>query len=175
MKSTIMIIAVFASIAAFSANAAAETGPVDAANRKALATLQAVKENYAASLRMEAIRSKNPVNGVRVTGPASLWLKKVNPDQVNMVTNRFYGSRQEAISIGGRDYYISGAYAFTLRQNPSIRFALDPLTERKVDKSAAMTYADASGRVFYFESEDTFRNFIGLASPGTIYGYYASK
>ena len=66
-------------------------------HKEAIAKLQSVKECYAASLRLEALQAKNSPDSVRVSGPAAEWLKKVNAEEVNMVTNRHAGSKQ-----GGR-------------------------------------------------------------------------
>lgn len=145
-------------------------------NRDAIAKLQSVKESYAASLRLEALQAKNSPESVRVNGPAAQWLKKVSLDEVNMVTNRHMGSTQASISIDGRTYFGAGSgYASTLTQNAATRTAVDPYTNKKIDKASAVAYADASGRVFYFESEGSVRDFIGLATPETVYGYSAPR
>lgn len=145
-------------------------------NREAIAKLQSVKESYAANLRLEAIQASSSPESVRVTGPAAQWLKRVSLDEVNMVTNRHLGSRQASITIDGRNYFGAGSgYASTLQQNAAVRTAVDPYTNQKVDKASAIAYADASGRVFYFESEGSFRDFVGLATPETVYGYSAPR
>lgn len=163
-------VAMTASIAIFVSSATAGD------NKDAIAKLQSVKESYAASLRLEAIQAKNSPDSVRVTGPATQWLKRVNLEEVNMVTNRFIGSKQAIVTIDGKTYFSTGeGYASTLRQNAAARVAVDPLTSKKIDKATAVAYADASGRVFYFESEGSFRDFIGLATPETVYGYSAPK
>ncbi|MBI2401068.1 MAG: hypothetical protein HYV23_08465 [Deltaproteobacteria bacterium] len=141
-------------------------------NKEAIAKLQSVKESYAASLRFEALQAKNSPDSVRVSGPAAEWLKKVSAEEVNMVTNRHAGSKQAAVSIDGRTYFGAGeGYVSTLQKNAASRSAVDPFTNKKIDKASALTYADASGRVFYFESEGSYREFIGLATPETVYGY----
>ncbi|CAG0985499.1 hypothetical protein GPROT1_02599 [Gammaproteobacteria bacterium] len=152
------------------------SGAGAADNKDAIVVLQSVKESYAASLRLEALQAKNSPESVRVTGPASEWLKKVNAEEVNMATNRHTGEKQAAVSIDGRDYFAAGdGYAAALQMNAASRVAVDPYTNKKVDKASASTYADASGRVFYFESENSYREFIGLATPETVYGYSAPR
>ncbi len=136
-----------------------------AADRYAVARLNTVKENHLASLRAEALQSKDfaAALGVKDAGPASSWLKKVSADEVNMVTNRHEKKRQGEVNLGNKSYYCSGeAYVQTMAANPSLRFAKDPLTNKRVDKSEAVIYADASGAVYYFESEDTCRGFLSL-------------
>src|SRR3972149_1843509 len=145
-------------------------------HKEAIAKLQSVKECYAASLRFEALQPKTSPDSVRVSGPAAEWLKKVNAEEVNMVTNRHAGSKQAAVSIDGRTYFGAGeGYVSTLQKNAATRSAVDPFTNKKIDKASALTYADASGRVFYFESEGSYGEFIGLATPETVYGYSAPR
>ncbi len=62
-----------------------------------------------------------------------------------------------------------------MRLNPSTRFAKDPLTDRAVDKSCAVIYADASGRVYYFESEAAYSAFMALAEGSTVAGYTPAR
>ena len=81
-----------------------------------------------------------------------------------------------SVAIDGKTYFGAGdAYASTLRMNAAARTAVDPSTSKKIDKASAVTFADASGRVFYFESESSYREFIGLATPETVYGYSAPR
>lgn len=126
--------------------------------------LESVKQCYAASERLEAIKT-GKADKIRAKGNASAWLKKVSPDEVNMATNRVERRPQKEVNINGRKYYVSNEFAGAqLQRNPSACLAKDPLTNKVVDKTKAATYADASGRVLYFESDDTYRDFIGLAN-----------
>lgn len=162
--------------AAMTASAVMFASGAGAADTDAVVVLQSVKESYAASLRLEALLAKNSPESVRVTGPASDWLRKVAAEEVNMATNRHMGARQAAVSIDGKDYFAAGdGYTAALQKNAAARVAVDPYTNKKVDKASALTYADASGRVLYFESESSYREFIGLATPETVYGYSAPR
>lgn len=131
--------------------------------------LNTIKECRLASQRSEVLKTQNRVPKNLQAGPASSWLARVSPDEVNMVTNRYEKKKQDAIKIDGRTYYGTGeGYAFTLLKNHSLTRASDPFTSRKIDKSGALIYSDASGRVHYFESEDTFRSFISLAGNDEV-------
>ena len=166
----LIAVAMTASVALFASGADAGD------NKEAIAKLQSVKECYAASLRLEALQAKNSPESVRVTGAAADWLKRVSAEEVNMVTNRHAGSKQVPVSIDGRTYFGAGeGYVSTLQKNMAARSAVDPFTNKKIDKASALTYADASGRVFYFESEGSYGEFIGLATPETVYGYSAPR
>lgn len=155
----------------------AALGASDAAeNQEAIAKLEAAKGSYLASLRMEALQTGNPVPERMSTGPASAWLKKVAANEVNMATNTFEKKAQKSVNIDGKSYFTDGgACEFNLRENASARFAADPLTGKKVDKASAATYADASGKVYYFETDANFQGFIALATPQTVYGYSEAK
>lgn len=146
------------------------------ANDGAIAKLEAAKNSYLAGVRMEAIATKNAVPENIATGPASAWLTKVDAREVNMAANRYEKKALESVSLDGKTYYVAGtSYAENMRLNPSTRFSKDPVTDNTVDKADATIYADASGRAYYFESQKSFAEFIGLASPETIYGYSEPK
>ena len=141
-------------------------------NSDAIAKLEAAKSSYLASVRMEALETKNAVPQRIATGPASAWLTRVSASKVNMATNRFENEEQQSVVLDGKTYYTAGrAFTENLLLNPSTRFTKDPLSNRSIDKAAAVIYADASGRAYYFESEKSFGDFVGLASPETVYGY----
>lgn len=145
-------------------------------NSVAISRLESIKERYLASVRSEALHAKNAVPARIATGPASSWMKRVNANEVNMVTNRFERKQQNEISLNGKVYFATGeGYAFNMTQNPSLRFAKDPMTNKAIDKAEAVIYSDASGRAHYFESEETYKNFISLATPETVYGYSEAR
>lgn len=135
--------------------------------------LETVKQNYLASLRMEALKTGNMVpERSQLNGPASLWMKRVKASEVNMTTNRHTKEAQVKVILDNKTYYTQNdAYAETLRKNHSLCFTRDPITNEIIDKAEAATFVDASGRVFYFESDNTFNNFIALAEQDTAYGY----
>lgn len=140
-------------------------------DKYAVSRLKAVEANYLASLRLGALQTKNAAR-LKEAGSAGSWMTRVNADEVNMATNRHEKKKQDVINMNGRSYYCSGKGSeLNMTLNPSIRFAKDPLTDRKIDKSEAAIYADASGRVYYFESEDTYKGFIGIANIEKEPGY----
>lgn len=144
-------------------------------NKSAIAKLESIKSCYLASIRQEALQTKNAVPESISTGPAAGWLSNVAASRVNMVTNKVEKTAQKAVSLNGKTYFAGENYASTMIQNQSLRFAADPLTNKKIDKADAVIFADASGRVFYFESENSYKDFISLANPETVYGYSEAK
>lgn len=148
-----------------------------AADNRAFLLLESVKQNYLASVRLEALKTKNSVPGKdQINTPANLWMKRVKASEVNMVTNRYNREPQSKVIMEGKIYYASGeSYVGTIRQNPSLRFAKDPVTNKTIDKAEAVIYVDASGRALYFESGDTYERFVSLAGQETVYGYTPPK
>lgn len=139
--------------------------------------LESVKQNYLASIRLEALKTKNNVpDRSEINSPASFWLKRARATEINMVTNRMTKELQGKVVMNEKVYYTPGeSFALTLQQNPSLRFAKDPLTNKSVDKANAVIYADASGRALYFESDDTYKKFISLAEEESVFGYSKPK
>ncbi len=133
--------------------------------------LETVRQNYYAHERFESLM-KNKSANIRKEVPATMWLKKVKPGEVNMVANRFTGEQQDAIHINGKTYFASGdGYALNLLQDSTVRYSKDPVTNKTVDKADAATYSDASGRILYFESDFSYDRFVGMANSETLYGY----
>jgi len=130
--------------------------------------LQTIRANYQAIKRMKTLRAAiEGVNPGESLPPS--WLRRVEPAEVCMITNRHEGSPQAPIVLSGKTYYGScDGCAENLRLNPSVRFARDPYSGRLVDKAEALTFADASGRVWYFESEANKARFLGLAGEGSL-------
>lgn len=151
---------------------AAETSSI-AIDNDTILLIETIKQNYLASLRLEALKTKNSMPDLNQTNNTpSLWLKRVKANEVNMVTNRYTKETLSETILSGKVYYASGEMvAWTLQQNPSLRFTKDPLTHKIVDKSDAVIYVDASGRALYFESDETYKNFIALADQEAVYGY----
>jgi len=129
---------------------------------RAMQNLQIIRANYHAAKRQKELKAK--VEGIEATKSLpSTWLQKVDPSEVCMITNRHEHSPQARIVINGKTYYGScEGCAENIRSNPSIRFARDPYTGRLVDKAEAATFADASGRVWYFQSETNKARFLSL-------------
>ncbi len=128
----------------------------------ALQKLQIIRSNYHAAKRQSELKAR--VEGVEARKSLpSTWLQKVDPSEVCMITNRHEHKPQARIVINGKTYYGScEGCAENIKSNPSVRFARDPYTGRLVDKAEATTFADASGRVWYFQSEDNKVKFLSL-------------
>jgi YHS domain-containing protein len=82
--------------------------------------------------------------------------------QVCMVNNTFMGRAQIPVEVDGRTYYgCCPACKDRLANDASSRVASDPVTGKDVDKAGAVIAYDGDGKVLYFASEDTLRNYHG--------------
>ncbi len=157
-----IVLSVFAAMAITLAPSV--SGAANQTQGQAQVKLNAIKATHLASLRSEVLKNGNSFPKNLQAGPAASWLKRVNSDEVNMVTNRFEKKRQDAIKIDGKTYYGSGeGYASALLKNRSLTRATDPYNGKKIDKAEAHIFVDASGRAHYFESAETYSAFISLA------------
>ncbi len=83
-------------------------------------------------------------------------LTKVEPKMVCMINEHAMGSEQIAVTVEGKTYYgCCEMCKKTLASDASKRVAVDPVTGKKVDKATAVIAAQANGRIFYFESDET--------------------
>ena len=141
----------------------------------AVLVLEQARQNHIAKERWEALRTKNAV-ARNISSSPSQWLTRVNASEVNMVTNRHEKKTQQELRLDNKVYYAADeACAKNMAMNPSTRFAKDPLTNNTVDKAGAVVYADASGAVYYFETNSTFAGLMALAEKDTVYGYTSPK
>ncbi len=150
--------------------------PVKAAPAEDVSTLKmkSIREAYMASARLEALKAGESADSVD-EGSIETWLTEVDTNKVNMVTNR-KDSDLTTVSLAGETYFVNGGIgSFSIESNPSNRFAIDPMTSAKVDKSSAVAMADASGRIHYFASDATVKDFFAKAASDTAYGYSSGK
>lgn len=101
-----------------------------------------------------------PVNNTDDDHHESLGLKQVEPKQVCMMNNKFMGTEQISVEVEGKTYY--GCCAMCkekLRNDPTARTALDPISGNAVDKAAAVIGAAPDNAVYYFENEENLQKF----------------
>lgn len=86
--------------------------------------------------------------------------------KVCMVDDFFQGdSPSIAVSIDNKTYYgCSGKANHDLATTDSLRFAIDPVSKKKVDKATAIItiHPDKDGKVMYFGSKDTYNNYLDI-------------
>ncbi len=82
-------------------------------------------------------------------------VKKVEHKYVCMVTNKLFADEQIEIDVEGKKYYgCCEMCKAKLAGDVASRQAHDPVSGKMVDKALAVTGADSSGNIFYFENEN---------------------
>ena len=92
-------------------------------------------------------------------------LVKVEADKVCMVNEQFMDRPQIAVVVDEKTYY--GCCAMCkerLANDESKRYAVDPVSGKKVDKAKAVIGAATDGRVVYFENEKNFAKYNEAAT-----------
>lgn len=82
---------------------------------------------------------------------------------MGMGVNRVFDKELLPAVVEGKTYYgcCEGCQA-TLQKDPKSRIAVDPVTEKVVDKATAVIGALPNGVVHYFENEQTMKQFAQL-------------
>lgn len=85
---------------------------------------------------------------------------------VCMVTDMVPGDRPMLpVEVDGRTYYgCCPVCVRRLKAERAVRYAVDPVTGREVDKAAAFIIAGPERRALYFESEATAKKYRALSS-----------
>lgn len=98
--------------------------------------------------------------GSPATALAKEKLTVVPHQKVCMVTNMLFPRDQIPVVHAGKTYYgCCENCKNTLSQDASSRTALDPVTNKPVDKARAVIAAREDGSVLYFESQATFKKY----------------
>jgi len=87
-------------------------------------------------------------------------LVQVEAKYVCMVNNQRYDKEQIAIEVEKATYYgCCDMCKEKLRNDPKSRFAVDPVSGKKVNKAKAVIGASSDGKVYYFESVANMKKF----------------
>ena len=87
----------------------------------------------------------------------------IDPASVCMATNVYMGANQMAHAHGGDTYYACSNHCIKrLTENSEDRYAIDPVSNNRVNKAAAIICAhpDRSGTIYYFESKENHLAFL---------------
>ncbi len=83
-------------------------------------------------------------------------------DLVCMVNDAYMGKKQLEVPMGGKMYY--GCCEMCKERIPKdekVRYGIDPLTTKKVDKAEAyIVLVGDNGEVAYFEKESNYKKFV---------------
>lgn len=92
---------------------------------------------------------------------------RVEPKNVCMINDRSMAMEQIPVPIEGRTYYgCCPMCKERLVKDASSRYAVDPVTGRKVDKAKAVIGALPGAAVLYFESDETLAKYNAGARAG---------
>jgi YHS domain-containing protein len=99
-----------------------------------------------------------PAPAAKPASPAPAALVRVAADKVCMMNDHFMGVPQIPVPVDGKTYYgCCPMCERKLREQPDTRFGVDPVSKKRVDKAGAVIGKLESGKVLYFETEQTFR------------------
>ncbi|HWM90884.1 MAG TPA: hypothetical protein VN493_08965 [Thermoanaerobaculia bacterium] len=102
------------------------------------------------------------VLGVAQAGEAKPELKRVETKKVCMVNNQVFDKDQIPVAVDGKTYYgCCEMCKERLAKDVAARTAVDPVTNKPVDKATAVIAAMPDGKVLYFESQETFEKYSG--------------
>lgn len=102
--------------------------------------------------------SPNPT--ASLSSQQSDW-HKADPKRVCMVTNMEFPRDQIPVKVKTATYYgCCENCKERLSQDEEVRFAVDPLSGKKVDKAKASIAAGPDGSVEYFENDANLKKFI---------------
>jgi YHS domain-containing protein len=87
-------------------------------------------------------------------------LEPVENEKVCMVNDTFFGTTQIPVKVGSKTYYgCCENCKKTLKEDANSRFAVDPVSKKKVDKATAVIGATKDNRVYYFQSPANMKKF----------------
>jgi YHS domain-containing protein len=96
------------------------------------------------------------------TAPQGKVTKVEDNKKICMVTNRAYDKEQIPVTVSGKTYYgCCEMCKSMLTGDPSKRMAVDPVSNRKVDKSEAVIGVAANGGVIYFQNDKDLEAYNG--------------
>lgn len=118
---------------------------------------------------LAAVVAVAEVSGAQATG-----LFGVERSEVCVVADRAPGEPTFAVELDGKTYHVCCTKCEArLKEDPSLRYSIDPVTGRAVDKADAFIAVTEDGMAFYFESEKTARIFdailMGRAGGAEVY------
>lgn len=82
-------------------------------------------------------------------------------DEVCMVTDRVFGKPQIPVEYDGKTYYgcCQGCVS-RIKNEPRVRYSVDPVSGKTVDKAKAVIIEGPGGQALYFESRETAQKFV---------------
>ncbi|TVQ81834.1 MAG: hypothetical protein EA357_11555 [Micavibrio sp.] len=87
-------------------------------------------------------------------------LKQVEGKYLCMKEDRYFeGKEQRPFEMNGKTYHICCLDCAMGLQSEEVRYATDPVSGNRIDKSEAVIGVDKAGRVYYFETAENLAAF----------------
>lgn len=87
-------------------------------------------------------------------------ISPIESKYVCMINNQSFNKEQIPVEIEGKTYYgCCQMCEGKLKSDPSSRTAVDPVSNKEVDKATAVIGTMSDGTVYYFESEENLKAF----------------
>lgn len=87
-------------------------------------------------------------------------LVQVETKYVCMINNQRFDKEQIAVEVEGQTYFgCCEMCKDKLKKDKASRWAVDPVSGKKVDKAKAVIGVNAEGKAFYFENVENLKNF----------------
>jgi len=87
-------------------------------------------------------------------------IAKADVKHVCMIHNKAYPNVQKPVVLNGHTYYVyCDLCKAKLTKNAPLRYAIDPISGKRVDKATAVVGVKPSGELLYFESAATFAKY----------------
>jgi|SRR5690625_2409795 len=101
----------------------------------------------------------------QITNSNSIPLKDsqiVPSEEVCMVNDAYMGTKQLAVNFEGNIYYgCCQMCEARIPEDPTVRVAIDPYSQKQVDKSkAVIAIVGSRGEVAYFENEQNYNQYL---------------
>lgn len=82
--------------------------------------------------------------------------------KVCMASNMYIGGKQMEVPYGNKMYFACSQHCIHQLGIDSIRYTIDPVSERKVDKAISIVslHPDKTGEIIYFESQHTYNKYL---------------
>jgi YHS domain-containing protein len=87
-------------------------------------------------------------------------LQRVDAKYTCFITQHRFDKPQLPVVVDGKTYYgCCEMCKAKLTNDPASRFAIDPVSGKKVDKATAVIGADSNGKIYFFENEKDLEDF----------------
>ena len=110
--------------------------------------------------KAEPATTRSLLTDAAANAAAPALTRVADVDKVCMVNDQYLGKSQIPVVVAGKTYFgCCPMCKEKLENSATARTAIDPVSGKSVDKASAIIARNGQGRVFYFESEGTLRQY----------------